>query len=227
MAQHVDFSPSTPKFQGFFLTISPKEQFTPAQAQVVKQFHQHFERCLLVSEVRADGCDHYHSVYSSAHKKTNSETRVLERLFTKNHISFTVGVTIKLKKVSNVLGLFHYLLKDVTADNPPLLLSGWQMSWIKQQCLDNVKNIPRKLLDKEVCMVTKRNGAELLLAYAKAAGMPIQGKECFIEVFLDMEAKHYNFSNVRLVSLYTRVMSLLGIRGPSRANVESELFNLP
>ncbi len=223
----VDKNPPTSGFQGFFLTVSPKDQFTADQVQVLKSFHSKFDQHLLISEVRGNGVDHYHSVYSSRAKKTNGETVRLERLFDKHGIEYHKLVTIVIKKITHVVGLFHYLLKDQPVDTKPLSLHGWRMTWIKQQVLDNVKNMPKKMLEKGVFMLTKRNSVSMVLAYAKAAGMPIAGREGFIEVFCDMQEKNYNFSSVRLRDVYIGVMSVLGDRGPSRYYAENELFGYP
>ncbi len=209
----------------FCLTLTSADDFTADQQDMIIDWHRkHAEYCLLVREYHADGRKHYHSLLAvKKPKNANGVTRKLETLWKRLNLPWTKGVSVNVKKMTHMTGQFHYLLKD-QAGLKPLLLVGWAYSWIKEQCVNNIKSIPLKLLKGEVYMVQKNTSVELVLKFASASGATVTCKDSFIELMVEMQAKGYQFDNVRKASLYTNVMARLGNLQQARSVWESELF---
>lgn len=209
----------------FCLTLTSSDDFTSDQEDLIVDWHRRrAEYCLLVREYHGDGRKHYHSLLAvKKPKSAGGVTRQLETLYKKMNIPWTKGVTVVVKKMTHMTGQFHYLLKE-QASTHPLLLTGWKYSWIKEQCLANIKEIPLKLLKGDTYMVQKNTSVELVLKFATASGATIACKDSFIDLMVEMQAKGYQFDNVSKKSLYTNVMSRLGNLSQARSVWESELF---
>ncbi len=193
----------------YFLTVSTKADMSAEQLAGLTSWHKLRTPCLLVREFRSDGVAHFHSVFGSKVKKANTVTLNLRRLFLSLHIPVQVGVTIKVKRAPHLVGMFHYLTKDL-GDEKPLVLTGWKMSWIKQQCIDNVKNIPNKMLVKDDHFLKMRTAPGRILAYAKAKGFPIVDKDSYLRLCDQMLIDGFCFDLLKLDMIYGRVMGRLG-----------------
>ncbi len=210
----------------YFVTISPQREFLREERETLCAWHSKFDSVLLVAEDRpSDGVEHYHSIIQSTVKATTSITKQLARLFEKEQWPYTKGVTVQVKKVSDRIGLFHYLTKDM-GDKPPLGIKGWKMTWIKQQCVENVKKIPHKMLNRGGYTVNNKIGPNLVITYAKARSLPLTGKLSFSTILCEMAAAGYQFSGVKLKFLYAETMALTGSKQAFASLLENELHFL-
>lgn len=204
-------------------TISPKDDFTPSQETALKEWHGHQGPfAFLVSEPRpGDGIIHYHSVFQSLAKTTSKTREKLERLLKNIHVPYERMITVKVKKCTDLIGWFHYLTKDATSKR--LYIKGWEMSWIKQQCLDNVKKIPFKVLLKGKRFVTKKGATALIIAYSAAKAYPITGKHSFMQVVCMMAQEGYEFQSVNMRYCFSQALAVNGNTRAMMSLLESEL----
>ncbi len=221
----MDPSPQTDTFM-YFNTLTSPIGFTPAhEDQIVEWHRRNSEKCFLVKEYTEAGAPHYHSIIAcKSPKKACHVTDKLVRLYGQMMIEYTKGVTVKVKSVSDFIGLLHYHSKDLKG--PPILVTGWRMSWIKQQCEANVKKIPHKMLSKNVYMVQFSTSVSLVIEYAKACGHPLTGMDSFITVVTEMQAKGYQFEKIKPKWLYGQVMAMTGNSECARRLWEDALFSL-
>ncbi len=209
----------------YCLTLTSADNFSDDQEAGIVDWHRkRAEFCLLVREYHKDGRRHYHSLLAvKSPKSAGAVTKNLTRLWGSLKLNYTPN-SVKVKRMSNMAGQFHYCLKELKGDNP-LLLIGWQYTWIKDLCKKNLKNIPHKLLKGETYMVQKNTFVELVLKFASASGIRITCKETFIDVCIDMQEQGYQFDNIKKKDLLTNVMARCGCRQASRNVWESELFH--
>jgi len=221
----MDPSPQIDTFS-YCLTLTSLIGFTPAhEDQIVEWHRRNSDKCFLVKEFHDSGVPHYHSLIAcTAPKQACHVTDKLCRLYGQMLIDYTKGVTVKVKRCSDFIGWLHYLCKDMSG--PPILVIGWTMTWIKQQCKANVKKIPRKLLSKNVYMVQSSTSVNLVVTYANACGHPLTGMDSFITVVTEMQAEGYQFEKIKPKWLYGQVMAVVGHKGCARRLWEDALFAL-
>lgn len=224
---HLDIHADT-DLPAFTFTFTAPACFTPAQEDQIVQWHRRRASfCLLTKELHEDGSPHYHSVIAAAAPKdTGSWTKAVVTLYKHMDIEYVPRVSCFVKKQTDRVGWFHYLMKEVTHDNPYLLLMGWRMSWIKKKMIDGVKKIPRKMLTKAVCVLNKSTSSVTVVKYASAASMPLTGKESFIQVWDAMEADNYVFGYCPK-NVYREVMAIVGNTRISMECKRSFLFGEP
>ncbi len=217
----------TTQTYSYFVTLTSSDGFSSVQeGQIVSWHRNHSEKCMLVRELHDSGKTHYHSIICCRSPKMPAAvTRNLNRLFDSMDIEPVNGVSIVSKKVTDLVGMFHYLSKDLGTDTP-LLCLGWRYSWIKQQCVDGIKHIPLRLLRKDQYMVQLSSSVQLIIQYAHAAGYPLTGKASFISVCTEMQSKGYQFEKTKPKWLYAQVMAMCGHRELARRVWEDALFNL-
>ncbi len=208
----------------YCLTLTSADDFTDEQEAGIVDWHRkRSEFCLLVREYHKDGRRHYHSLLAvKSPKSAGAITKNLERLWGSLKLNWVKGVSVVVKRMSNMAGQMHYCLKELKGDKP-LLLIGWQYTWIKDLCKKNLKNIPHKLLKGETYMVQKNTSVELVLKFAAASGIRITCKESFIDCCMDMQEQGYQFDNIKKKDLLTNVMSRCGARQVARSVWEVEL----
>ncbi len=177
------------------------------------------DSCMIVEETTTHR--HLHGVFRVTQKQTGQVTLLFERLYKKMELPWVRGVSVKVKKTVELIGWFHYMLKDQTG--PPLVLTGWQMTWIQEQCAAAVKKIPHKVLEHEQVVLSTRTAVPLIIAFAKANNLMLCDKCSFIEVVLAMEADKYNFQNIKKKSVFCECMTRCGQPSYSRSNWELEL----
>ncbi len=195
----------------FALTFTNAAFFTPAQEDQIVQWHKkRASYTLLVKEFHEDGRPHYHSLIASPKlKRAQQLVRMLDTLYAQMDIGPVIKrITFRVDPEKDRIGFFHYLLKE--QDGPVLLLMGWRLTWIKAQCLANVKKIPHKMLTKNVKMLSKSTASQTVLAYAKASGAVLTGKTSLCHVLADMSSEGYIFSSVPLKHLFAEVMAQSG-----------------
>jgi len=204
----------------YMATLAPKIWFTKEErAPLYKWFSRH-DQVLGYTEVASR--KHLHVLFSSDVKKTGNVTRSLEQLFDKHKIEFEKGITINVKKASHPLGYFHYLTSDVKGGTR-VLLKGWRQTWIQEQCRNNLKQIPRKLLKKDVYVVNNVEGPDLITLFAERHHMPLVDKRTFIAVVVEMECNKYRFHSCKKKDLLTNTLALHGHIRCSVSLWESEL----
>jgi len=196
----------------YFITLTTADDFSDEQQACVVSWHKlHSTKCLLVSELHDSGKRHYHSIICvKAPKTAGKVTEKLSRLYKAMDLPHVPRVSIVVKKVTDQVGMFHYLSKDIPEGALPLLSWGWRYSWIKQQCVDGIKKIPHRLLRKDQYMVQNSSSVQLVLQYARAAAYPLTGKASFITVVTEMQSKGYQFEKIKPRWLYGQVMAMCG-----------------
>ncbi len=209
----------------FFVTFTTTGADWPVDWPIIlSKFHA--KKCDMVLLVPEGGDTHiqhlhYHSVGTWPTKHGGNVSKLAERLYNKHGLPWTKHA-VKVIKVKHLVGMFHYLLK-AKGDEPPLMLMGWQMSWIKQQCVDNVKSTPYKMLLKDKMCLTAKSATPFVLKYAEAKNLPLSCKQTFADVISEMMCDGYQFEAVRLKWLFTQVMALSGHQGYCRNFVLGEL----
>lgn len=211
----------------FTFTFTSNVEFTPAHEDQIIQWHKKKASfCILVRELHEDGRPHYHSVIAAARpKNTGSWTRLCETLYKQMDLPIVKGISFRVKKETDRVGWFIYLLKH--QEGPPLLVMGWKLSWIKKQCLEGIRHIPRKMLTKEVTVLTKATASQTVLRYAAAMGRKITGKISFCDVCCAMEGDKYVFGGYQLKHIYREVMNQSGQRALAHEMMMGELHFLP
>lgn len=206
----------------YWITLTSSQGFCDAQEDQVVQWHRrNSEKVFLVSEFHESGEKHFHSVLACFKPKIAGKvTEKLVRLYRSMEIDVVTGVTIKVKRVNDFVGILHYLCKDLVGD--PLLLIGWRMSWIKAQCLANVKKMPHKVLLKNKKLVTVRTAVDLVVQFASAGGYPLTGVDSFATVTGAMVVDGFRFGNVRLKPVFCQVMAVVGSPSYWREHVNLE-----
>ncbi len=177
------------------------------------------DSCMIVEETTTHR--HLHGVFRVPQKQTGQVTRKFRTLYAKLELPWVPNVSVKVKKTTELVGWFHYMLKDQSG--PPLVLTGWTMTWITEQCQAAVKKIPRKILTKDQVVLSTRDAVPLIIAFAQANNLPLCDKHAFIEVVLAMEAEKYNFQNIKRKGVFAETMTRMGHPRYSRSLWEQEL----
>ncbi len=194
----------------YMLTLTSSVDFFESQEDLIVQWHRHnSDKCFLVREFHDSGVKHYHSlICCTSPRSAGKVSEKLVRLYASMQIDVVKGISFCVKSVSDFVGCLHYLCKDL--DGSPLLLIGWRMSWIKAECLANMKHIPHTMLKKDQYMVQCSTSVQLVLRYAHAAGHPLCGKDSFVTVVVEMMSKGYQFEKIKPRWLYGQVMAMMG-----------------
>ncbi len=209
------------------LTLTSSDGFSSVQeGQIVTWHKNHSDKCLLTREYHDSGKAHYHSILCTPTKLAQGVTRQLEVLYRSMNIEFVVKVSIVVKKVTDLVGAMHYLSKDIPLRGKPLCCHGWSYSWIKKECLVNIKKIPHCMLRKDQYMVQNSSSVQLIIRYAHAGGFPLCGKESFISVTTEMQAVGYQFEKIKPKWLYAQVMAMVGHKNLARQVWADALFGL-
>ncbi len=212
----------------FFVTFGTGNVGFPfGFAEVLSKWHvKKCGSCLLVAE-GDDAYDsakpHFHSVGTWKTMTTSNVTAAAVTLYSKYGVEYTKGVSVVVKKVSDLIGIWQYISKDVTEGTPPVLAMGWKMSWIKEICLANVHKIPYAVLMKKKHCLSTKTATALVMEYAKAKGHVLSGKESFASLICLMARDGYQFEAVKLKWLYCQCMSLCGDDRAMRSMVLNEL----
>ena len=177
------------------------------------------DTCMIVEETTTHR--HLHGIFRLKQKQTNQVTRLFETLYKKLDLPWVKGISVSVKKTTEMVGWFHYMLKDQTG--PPLVLTGWTMTWITEQCQAAVKKIPRKILEKDQVVLSARTAVPMIIAFANAQNLLLCDMHSFIEVVLAMEADKYNFQLIKKKTVFCETMTRVGHPRFSRRAWEQEL----
>ncbi len=224
----MDVTTETP-LCSYMATLTTVDGFNSVQCQEVILFHRanYFVNCLLTDEEHANGSIHFHSLFDCSTKAAGKVTQKFERFYSAKNIPFCKGVSVCVKSVTDKIGAFIYLLKDQDPTQDPLVVRGWKMTFIQEAIRGHTKKIPFKVLLRDVYKVTKSNGTEIVLQYAKDNKMTIDDKQSFGGVVCAMVREKYRFASGSYKFIYTECMCMCGDDRPLRALLETELFNLP
>lgn len=208
------------------LTVSPREDLDIPQIEALIQFHRaEGPFALLISELRpGDSVMHFHSVFQAKAMQAAKVRIKVELCLRRAGVEITRSVTVKVKQCTDLIGWFHYCTKD--ASYVRHYIKGWEMSWIKEQCLANIKKIPNAVLLKDKHHITAKGATARILAYAKAQGTPITGKESFKDIVCLMAREGYEFQNVKIKWCYSQVMAMCGCDRAMRSMLDGELHFL-
>lgn len=210
--------------KGYSITLTTSRDFTPDELEGFCEFFRHnCDSCLLVEERGQRGQLHLHAGTKQKQSQTHEVTRLLARHYELHEIPFQKGVSIKVKKTCDQIGWFHYLIKDIPKDSVPLLIFGWKMTWIQEQCRANLKKVPHKIVKGTDYNVNMLIATNLVIQYAKTVGLPLSGKGMFMECICQMAEAGYLFHNVKFKILYCQVMARFHERRPMLSFLTMEL----
>ncbi len=204
----------------YLVTLAPKDWFTQEQYAPIKLWFSKHDQVLGYEET--EGKRHLHVLLSSTQKKTGNVTRALENLFTTHDIPWAKNVTIDVRRSVEPIGHFHYLTNE-SKGGTQVMIKGWTLTWIQQQCRDNLKKLPRKLLRKDVYVVNNIDGPKLIIDYADCHAMPLTDKFSFIEVVRRMAGDKYRFHTCKKKDLFVDVLAVCGETRYARSLWENEL----
>ncbi len=212
----------------FMVTLTSSEGFTDDQCIAVVAYHQldPFVNCLLVKELHQSGLPHFHAVVDIKLQKANGLTLRYERLYKKLSIPLTKCISIRVKRCVDKIGAFHYLMKELSDTDDPLVLKGWERTWIQDEIRNGLKHMPYKVLLRGTYRVTKSNGTDICLKYADLHNMSILGKDDFADLIAAMVRDKYRFASASLKVIYVELLCELGRPGPLHSLVANEIFNL-
>lgn len=189
----------------------------------------HAKKCDSSLIVREGGEDeeehlHYHSVGTFKTSNPSNLSKACEVLYRKNNLDWVKGVSVCVKKCTDLIGWWYYLLKSVEGD--VLQIMGWKMSFIKEQMKMNVSKIPFKILMKDKYVLRTKSATARCMAYAKAIAHVVSGKDSFASLICIMAEDGYQFEQVKMKWLYCQMMSLMGDQRAMRSMVMNELHFL-
>lgn len=212
---------------GYFVTLTHRNGFSDDQRESIIIFHgtDYFKNVMLVQEDHESGERHYHAIAEVKCKQTAGVTRKYQRFYEANELEVTPNA-IKVKRVSEKVGLFHYLTKDFEEGQKPLVLRGWRWTWIQEQVVSNLKKQPFKQLLKDCYFVNKKNGTDICLSYMKAHKIRVLGKEDYAELVCRMSEEKYRFVQSSHRYIYAEIMTSQKDRRAMRSMIANELFNM-
>ncbi len=226
LAKAATLTPSVELHQ-FSITLTSPSGFTSVQETLIARWHvSHSESCYLVSELHASGLKHYHSVIACVSPAAAGKVSVnLGRLYASMDLDHKAGLTTKVNKIRDLIGWFAYMRKD-QKEKAPILLMGWKMSWIKQQCIDNVKKMKNTHFQKGKFIISKVTACDVIFEYAKAAAIPLTNKEAYFRLIPEMIRQGYRFIGLRHANIYGHIAALLGDDRPMISVLEYECLNI-
>lgn len=213
---------TTPMY-GYFYTLTTNRDFLPAEILAIAAwFRKTCESGLVVEERGANGKLHLHATTTQKQKTAGEISRRIQKLYEHLDIPWTKGVSVHVKRTTDQIGMFYYLTKDLHG-KVPVMLFGWTMTWITQQCRDNVKKIPHKMIKGDDYILNMVIAPNLMIEYAKRSAIPLNGKEGFKEVVARMMAEGYQFQNIKFKLLYCEIMARCDDTRAIRSFLDNEL----
>ncbi len=169
-------------------------------------------------------CNHVYLVNEFGESLQNSHVEGLVEFDTEHTANVTVRCrnlykkmglevshhSIRVKKVTHLIGAIIYATKELKEAGEILILKGWKQSWIDKTVKDNVKNIPYKMLTKKGTRLTQNTGAAVIHEWCLANNCCITGKEDLGEVVRKMACEGYLFGSLRPKGILADVCALFG-----------------
>jgi len=131
--------------------------------------------------------------------------------------------SIRVKKVTHLIGAIIYANKEIETDGVVLILKGWTQTWIDKQVKDNVKNIPHKMLKKKGTRLTQGTAGALIYEWAIANTCRVVSKQDYQYVAKQMAKEGYLFGSVRHVGVFQDVCALFGSGDAVESAIEQAL----
>lgn len=191
----------------YLATLSPKDWFDRDQLKPIFAWFSKHDQVYGVTEIASH--KHLHVLFSSKQKKTGNVTRALNNLLDQNNIPNEKGVTVDVRYSSVPLGHLHYLTNEVKGGTQ-VMIKGWRLTWLQQQCRDNLKSMPKVLLKKGVYVVSNVEGPELIVKYAAMHNRCVNDKASIIRCIASMCVDKYRFHNTKIEWLCADTMALCG-----------------
>lgn len=193
----------------------------------------HARKCDSVLLVRegADGSDthlHYHSVAAFKNKQAAGVSRQAETFYKKLGMEWDKRRSVVVKKVCDLFGALHYLMKAQPAGRAPLMVKGWKLSWIKEMSLKSLKKMPHAQLLKDQYILSPKTATNMILEFANRKGLPITGRESFRGVIKEMIADHYRVSSIwpKITIIYAEVLMECGNHSGFDQVFDNAFFNI-
>ncbi len=215
-------------YHAYAITLTCSPCFSGENCDDIVSFHKedYFHNVLLINELHDSGETHFHALADIKCKQAAGVTRKYERFYKAHDIAYVKGISAKIKTCTDKVGWMHYLLKEFTDDDVPLVLKGWKWTWVQQLVRDSIKKMPHRMLLKDVYKVTKSNGTEIICKYMQVNSMRVANKEDFMDVICAMSREKYRFSSASIKWCFVEVLIQEGHSKGMRALLEHELFHL-
>lgn len=207
-----------------FTATTTSPGFDDDQIMSICNWAKHIsDSCCIIEEMSSHR--HLHGVFRVTCKQTNQVSQRFQTLYKKMDMPWIPNISVDVKRTTELIGWFHYMLKDQKA--PPLVLTGWKRTWITEQCQKHVKKIPKKMHRLDRLVLDASTVVGTVLAYMSAHSLPIMDKFSFIAVVTQMQKDKFNFMKVRKALVYEAVMAELGHLDVAASAWESDLQFLP
>ncbi len=195
----------------YLITLTRQGGFTSEMCLKFEEwFEFSFSTCLVTRETHKSGHLHLHAVVESKVKSAHTLTKRIERLYEQFGVPIVKGISINVKTAKVLEGAIQYVMKDVESGSRPNVLKGWDMSTIEKQMLDNLKKMPRCLLNKDDRFLNQREATSLIIRYAKCMAVAILDKISFKQVVISMMKDGYQFDALKLAPIYVQILARSG-----------------
>lgn len=190
------------------LTASCREGFSKDQEKAIKEWHLHnTDQCLVSRELHGSGHPHYHSYVTVKNKQAQGLTRKLKTLYKHMEMPWSHNAVV-VKTATDPAGWMGYCIKDLKADEPPLLTKGFKLCWIKEQAMQSIKSREHKRKGRtadDPFILGSKNAVRICLEFADKKGLPVSSQHTFALLCANMMEDNYNFDRVRFEQLYCQL----------------------
>lgn len=207
----------------YLITLTCATGFTEEHIEKFKEyFVQKYDQCLAVTEAHVSGKLHVHAVVKDPAAAATSLTKKFVRLYEKMDIPVVKRVSINVKTAKVLDGALQYIMKDLDGQ-PPLLIRGWDMKTLEDQALQNLKKMPRCLIQKNDYYINQRVATSLIIEFAKRIAVPILCKTSFRQVCVAMMKEGYQFDALKLAPIYVQILARSGYTQAAEDWIDSQL----
>jgi len=179
----------------------------------ISQIKNYFSGCnhvYLTNEFGESGLNsHVEGIVEYETEHTANVTIRCRKLYAKMGLDVS-SHSIRVKKVTHLVGAIIYATKELQEAGELLVLKGWKQSWIDKTIKDNVKNISFKVLKKKGTRLTQNTGAAVIHEWCLANNCRIEGKTDLIEVVKRMASEGYLFGSLKPKGILADVCALFG-----------------
>ncbi len=206
------------------ITLTEAGGLTDAHIEELTKYFEPCNRGYIVNEQGdSGGNSHLEGVVEFDTNSTSNITQRIKRKYESIGIEVVPGITIRVKKITHLVGALIYASKEIKDKGKVIFLKGWEQSWIDKQVKDNVKNIPYKMLIKKGVRITQNTGGALMYEWCIANNCQVRSKLEYLEVVRQMSAKGFLFGNVRDIGLYADLGTHFGDGTAAYNKAESSL----
>ncbi len=191
----------------FLITISQAGGVSEEQFTAVEQWLEALcVKCVSSREEHKSGLLHFHCVVEDANAKAQGLKRKLVRALGEV-FDFTPHNSLDVKLVTE--GTESRVAGYVVKDENVYVNNGWCIADLLKERLDSLKQQVNRT-PKSTFMLNEKNVEELILEYAKSAGMPLTCKLEYLDIVVQMGCEGYSFSRVKPEIVYAQVMGRAG-----------------